>query len=290
MLSGIGPAQDLRKLGIKVVKDLPVGMELYEHVGVFGPIFTIDEIDELTDIKKILNVRSLGQFFMGRGPFTMNGIESLMYLKSNESKEEDPKIPDIEVMQSFATLAFDTVYGGSQNTGMMTEMYNAVFKPLENRRAFQFLPMLLHPKSKGTLKLRSKNPFDKPIINPNYFKDEQDLKTLVAGIKEIIRVTSSRQFNGINAKLYEVVVPGCEAFTFNSDDYWMCYAKTLTATFHHQVNKNYNMFTSLVSVLFYLKVDSLKAFNHSMSQNALLMSICNLNLQQNKFILDYKQK
>lgn len=234
MLSGVGPAQDLRKLGIEVVQDLPVGKEMYEHVGVFGPIFTIDEIDEFTDIKKIFNVKNMGQFFLGRGPFTMNGIESLMYFKTNLSEVEDPGMPDIEVMQSFATLAFDTIYGGNQNVRMSDETYDAVFKPLENKRAFQFLPMLLHPKSKGSLKLKSKNPIDKPILNPNYFDNEQDLETLVAGIKEIIRVASSKQFNSINAKLYEVDIPGCD-FVFNTDDYWKCYAKTLTATFHHQV-------------------------------------------------------
>jgi choline dehydrogenase-like flavoprotein len=40
MLSGVGPAEDLKKLGIKVVKDLPVGQNLQDHLQVFLPFYT----------------------------------------------------------------------------------------------------------------------------------------------------------------------------------------------------------------------------------------------------------
>jgi choline dehydrogenase len=38
-----------------------------------------------------------------------------------------------------------------------------------------------HPRSAGTIRLRSTDPFDHPIIKPNYFGDPSDIKTLVAG-------------------------------------------------------------------------------------------------------------
>lgn len=43
--------------------------------------------------------------------------------------------------------------------------------------------MLLRPKSTGSIRLRSRNPFDYPYIYPNYFADEADMKALVEGVK-----------------------------------------------------------------------------------------------------------
>lgn len=44
----------------------------------------------------------------GKGPLTSTGIESLLYMKSNISTNSDPSVADIELLQSFATIAFDT--------------------------------------------------------------------------------------------------------------------------------------------------------------------------------------
>lgn len=95
--------------------------------------------------------------------------------------------------------------------------------------------MLLHPRSKGYLTLKSKNPFHHPLFYPNFFSDERDLDTMVDGIREAIRITSHEVFKSMGVKLYKANVPGCEKFIFNTDSYWKCYIKHLSATLHHQV-------------------------------------------------------
>lgn len=43
----------------------------------------------------------------GKGPLTSTGIESLLYMKTKSSTENDPQLPDVELLQSWATIAFD---------------------------------------------------------------------------------------------------------------------------------------------------------------------------------------
>lgn len=56
------------------------------------------------------------------------------------------------------------------------------------------IPVLLRPRSKGVIKLRSKNPFDYPLIYPNYFLDPQDIKVLVEGVKIGIAISNTKSF------------------------------------------------------------------------------------------------
>jgi choline dehydrogenase len=46
---------------------------------------------------------------------------------------------------------------------------------------FTICMVLLHPKSLGSITLRSKDPLEHPIIEPNYFGDDEDIKVFVKG-------------------------------------------------------------------------------------------------------------
>lgn len=51
-----------------------------------------------------------------------------------------------------------------------------------NMGAFTVVPILLHPKSKGSIRLQSDDPFDPPLIDPNYLDHPDDVKTMLKGI------------------------------------------------------------------------------------------------------------
>jgi choline dehydrogenase-like flavoprotein len=53
MLSGIGPEDHLKSLNIPVIKSLPVGDNLQDHIALGGMVFTIDKVILIFYVKKI---------------------------------------------------------------------------------------------------------------------------------------------------------------------------------------------------------------------------------------------
>ncbi|XP_055528114.1 glucose dehydrogenase [FAD, quinone]-like [Wyeomyia smithii] len=237
MLSGIGPKEHLRDMGVDVIQDLPVGETLYEHPGAIGPVFTVDRtIDENINIEALINVPNVIKYLFSKGPFTSALAEGLAYIKTPFSPyPADPDWPDVELCQIAIQVGDDPTPGVQDFFRLDKRVLESFFRPLFNVRAFMYLPVLMHTRTKGSLKLKSSNPYDHPVFNYQYFEDERDLDALVYGIKVAINITSQKPFTDLGVRLYSKKVPGCEQFEFNSDQYWRCYVRVLTATYHHYV-------------------------------------------------------
>ena len=61
-------------------------------------------------------------------------------------------------------------------------MFAALYNGTQNMYGFAFLPNLLQPASVGDIKLCSQNPFEYPLINPNYLEEERDVQIMLDGI------------------------------------------------------------------------------------------------------------
>lgn len=76
------------------------------------------------------------------------------------------------------------------------------------RRLLSFDVQHVRPRARGTLRLASRNPFDVPLIDPNYLGNAQDMNAIVEGIKTVLtRITNIGPFSR-NTKLLPPV-PGC---------------------------------------------------------------------------------
>lgn len=77
----------------------------------------------------------------------------------------------------------ENVDGGifsKRSLGLTDDYFAKCYTPILFKEAFTITPLLLRPKSKGKILLKSKNPYQKPLIYPNYFADEDDVNTLVS--------------------------------------------------------------------------------------------------------------
>jgi choline dehydrogenase len=166
MLSGIGPADELKAHGIKVAQDLPgVGKNLQEHILTFvqfktkGPVTFLDQLrwDKLA-------FATLQWMTTRKGLMANQPLTALGFVKSRPDLER----PDLEIFCNPVRLDADVWF--------------PMIKPaLEH--AFESCPSLLHPHSRGEVTLRSANPADAPKILFNFLKEAEDRRAMREGIR-----------------------------------------------------------------------------------------------------------
>jgi choline dehydrogenase len=102
-------------------------------------------------------------------------------------------------------------------------------EPLHSYSGFTASVWQCHGASRGRLLITSTDPFKQPLIRPNYFTEEIDRKTMVAGLKMLREIYRQKSFRG----LWDVeVVPGAAADT--PDDLWQ-FARNNGGTVFHCV-------------------------------------------------------
>ncbi|XP_071954217.1 oxygen-dependent choline dehydrogenase-like [Antedon mediterranea] len=148
LLSGIGPEEDLKEVGIECKVNLPaVGRNL-------------------------------------QGMLSTNGLEAVAFLNSGlEKKYEWPDMQIILIPSYFALgkgqfnlLNYEERYKSSLGYDI----------PEDERNSFEgvmLVPVLLHPYSSGFIKLSSADPTAPPFIQPNYLEDQRDVDVLAKGLK-----------------------------------------------------------------------------------------------------------
>lgn len=116
----------------------------------------------------------------GKGPLVSASYDAHLLLRTGLN-DDLGKFPDIQV-GLFVGVADESSLKNLNFTDM--EAMGIDEHDLgATAQGFTVLPTLLHPRSRGWLKLSTSNPFDQPEIEPNYLTDDRDVKTLIAGCK-----------------------------------------------------------------------------------------------------------
>eukprot|EP01018_Ginkgo_biloba_P012634 Gb_38452 [translate_table: standard] len=172
MLSGVGPAEHLRSLGIPVVVDLPaVGQGMADNP--MNAIFVPSPIPVEISLIQVVGIAKFGTYIEAASGSNFAGFglmsPEIGQLAIVPPKQRTPQAiaQAVEIQKSLPAAAF---MGGF------------------------LLEKVIGPLSTGYLHLRNRNVDDNPSVTFNYFQEPEDLKRCVQGIMTIERIVKSRHF------------------------------------------------------------------------------------------------
>ncbi|CAH1777559.1 unnamed protein product, partial [Owenia fusiformis] len=226
LLSGIGPKNHLEAMNIPVVADLPVGENLQDHIAA-------QHINFLTKAQTITeeDINSwqerLKYYLFGTGVRRRTMGDMLYYMRTSHQPAFH-KFPYIQILISPALVGdiWKDILGIRDEAWIDNEF--------EGKMGISFVVVLLHPGSNGTIRLRSTDPFDHPLIDQKYLKDPVDVKHLVEGIKVMTETLPKTQaFKDGGFQMSTKHHPLCTTHAFNSDPYWECYIRATPLHLYH---------------------------------------------------------
>jgi choline dehydrogenase-like flavoprotein len=209
MLSGIGPAGHLREIGVTPLLDLPVGKNLQDHVAALimysrpaaGPFRDAMRFDRMA-------LGMLSAYAFGTGPATVvpGGLHAFIKTRPELA------VPDIEFM----------FRGAPTNAALWFPLVRRAYED-----GFGIRPTLLHPESRGEVKLASSDPRASPRIFLNLLTAASDLTALREGFKRARGVAEKKPldpYRGVETS------PGERVKTDAEIDAWL---KKVVVTAHH---------------------------------------------------------
>lgn len=186
MLSGIGPAEQLRKHGITVAVDLPgIGENLQDHFEAPVMAETRRSLGYYKQDKGLSMMRNGLQYTLFKsGPVTSNGVEACAFTVPEDGTGD----PVIQIYCVPTTTYRDPDVKGVPDVDGVT--LNAC---------------LLRPRSRGWMRLRSADPKDPLLINSNYLADADDVRHIVEGLRAARRILAT---NVMQKEVVREIFPG----------------------------------------------------------------------------------
>lgn len=184
MLSGIGPVKHLHELGIDVRLDMPgIGENLQDHHEVPIVAATNGHFGYYGEDKGLRALWNGIQYVaLRKGPVTSTGVEACAYVD-----------PDGGNRPTIKMYCVPTVY------------LDGDIKGVKSQDGVTLNACLLRPKSRGTVRLASTNPFDKPIVDNNYLAEPDDLRLEISGLRYAREILLSYP---IASRISHEILPG----------------------------------------------------------------------------------
>lgn len=207
MLSGIGDKEQLSKLDIPMVMNLPaVGKSLTDQSGT------------------VLSFNVNRPLIL---PLTYNDLQQYWHKKVGKLTKKPVVYTGYLTIEPYSKNSNDT-------RGQLTFSVNPIPKGRKTG-SFDLQVNTLVPKSRGFIKLVSKDPLDDPIVNPNYFKEGEDREIFKKTLKIGIKIIQSNALKPWNPTLPPKPSP-CGLITIEnlkSDSFLDCFIQQIAAAIFH---------------------------------------------------------
>ncbi len=182
LLSGVGPAQQLQEHGVPILLDRPgVGNNLQDHLQL-RMIYKVDGIATLNERyhARFGMTRMLAEFALfRRGPLTMAPSQLGAFTRSDPDQER------ANLQYHVQPLSLDR-FG----------------EPLHTFPAFTASVANVRPTSRGYVRLRSREPADKPLIKPNYLSTDEDRRIAASSIRLTRRIVGQPALKDFHPQEY----------------------------------------------------------------------------------------
>ena len=209
MLSGIGPAAQLERVGIKALVDLPgVGRRLSNHAMLLMRYATRDPVPFQEGLRIDRAAKSALQWaLLGTGPFASLPCAGRIYARTENTLDR-------------ADVSF---------AGWAVAMNAAPWIPLLAPHPGNFIDAsitLLRPFGEGTVELRSADPFDAPKISTGLLADRRDVASMRRGLKMLREIYASPPLADM---LREETLPGPDTASDDAIDAFIMRAANVAA-------------------------------------------------------------
>jgi len=237
MLSGIGPREHLNEHGIHVINDLPVGLNLQDHMSLPALVFTDRKCRPIENIKKeSSDLLKIEMSLFSKNTTTLGLIKHMAFYKSNDDFEyADLQILNIRIPYNTTNTLPNKLHIFTNMFGYSKEVTNLYDELNLLSDIIVMTPLNLKTLSTGRIKLKSVNPLDDPKIILNYLTHEEEIETLLKGIEFIVKLSKTKNFIDAGLVLEELKLPNCADYVWDTRDYWICVIQNLAAPFFHVV-------------------------------------------------------
>ena len=176
-LSGVGPADHLKKFGINVISDLPVGDNLQDHLLV-PMTYQVDNSPHIGSPAYF--AKGVAKEVIKGGTFLVNSVfEKVAFVRTSLATD----VPDLQIH------VLPWAYPSPNQDAPVRHEVDLV-------PALTVMSTLIYPRSRGTVRLASADPKAAPLIDFAYLREPEDRQTLVEGCQMIREIMANPIFGG----------------------------------------------------------------------------------------------